>query len=356
MANSIFLHNKAINYRIPLFKKLLEKSNGTITFFFYRENDPTPLGKIFPPKHFGKVQCSFSALSAIAKTEYDILILSGAHDIEVPFFWLIAKIRRKKIIFWTETWLWKPSSRKNTIYQKLFSIIVSRCDAVLYPGTKVQEMYTALAVPQTKQFHIPNTSAPNETKAKSNPYTTYQTTNTKTILFMGRLLPRKGLEFLIQAFIDLPDENLQLLIGGSGDKDYEIKCKTLAQSASNIHFVGHIETHNVKQFLSLADVYVYPSANVDGMAEPWGLSINEVALLNKPIIATSAVAAAYDFIDPGKNGYIVEDKNIPELTKAIKKALALDMRIIEQVSKEKTALHTYNNMAEGFIEGVHSVL
>lgn len=62
------------------------------------------------------------------------------------------------------------------------------------------------------------------------------------ILFLGRLVPEKGLEYLIKAYKDLHTDKKLVVAGGSSDtKDFEEKMKKLAASDDRIIFTGFVQ-------------------------------------------------------------------------------------------------------------------
>jgi len=82
------------------------------------------------------------------------------------------------------------------------------------------------------------------------------------ILFVGRLVPDKGLEFLIKAFNELnnlfPEFKL-FIIGTYDDKRYYLKIKNLASSNYNIEFLGIIYGNSLYRYYQEAYFIVVPS-------------------------------------------------------------------------------------------------
>lgn len=347
----LFLHNKAISYRIPLFTRLRETFGDAIEFWFYNEEE-----RPFPGRYFAfwgkRIPFSFSCITALLfEKNYELVVLAGAHVYELFFFLAILKMRRKKIVFWTETWQWKPMSIMNCFFLKLISFAARYADVVIYPGGKVHDFYASLNIPETKQIFAPNASA-TQVHTVSRLQTLLRPSPKKTVVYLGRIIERKGLNDLIAAFQCLEQGVYRLLIGGSGDATYTARCKKAAAHSAHIHFLGNITTVEVGALLNAADVFVYPSLNVRGVAEPWGLAINEAVGLMKPVVATTAVAAAYDLIEIGKNGYIVAQGDPDALATAIRQATSLPRATVEATSRALSERYSYTNMAQGFIEAI----
>lgn len=357
-----------MDYRLPLFKILKNTFKNDIVFWFYRDVDKAFQGRYF--SHFDikislfsrKLHRQFSLSSIwalIRENESKIVVLNGANaNYELPFFSLILKLRRKKIIFWTETWDWGEMGCELNLFFKLNNFIAKRSDIVLYPGKKVNELYNSLKILDSKQIFMPNASENYDRVDQEYIDEIVKPTQGKIhIVYLARIIPRKGLNYLIEAIKLLPSYTYELIIGGGTESfRYEKECREIAENCSNIRFVGDVKKQHVNTVLSIADVYVYPSVNMDGMAEPWGLSLNEAIALGKPCVATDMVASAYDLIEEGMNGFIVKEKDSHALAKAIEKAVSLSKESVLETCKKKNEIYSYENMAKGFITAINRLI
>ena len=85
------------------------------------------------------------------------------------------------------------------------------------------------------------------------------------ILFLGRLVPEKGLEYLIKAFRELNTKKKLIIAGGSSDtQEFEEKIKDLAASDDRIIFTGFVQGRELSELLSNCYMYVLPS-DLEGM-------------------------------------------------------------------------------------------
>lgn len=85
------------------------------------------------------------------------------------------------------------------------------------------------------------------------------------ILFLGRLVPEKGVHYLIEAYKALhTDKKLVIAGGGSEAGDYEQNLKDLAAGNENILFTGFVQGTVLEELYSNAYVYVLPS-DLEGM-------------------------------------------------------------------------------------------
>lgn len=85
------------------------------------------------------------------------------------------------------------------------------------------------------------------------------------ILFLGRLVPEKGVHYLIQAFKQIKTNKKLVIAGGSSDTDeYMQELKKLAQNNKNIIFTGFVQGEELDELYSNAYIYSLPS-DLEGM-------------------------------------------------------------------------------------------
>lgn len=85
------------------------------------------------------------------------------------------------------------------------------------------------------------------------------------ILFLGRLVPEKGIKCLIEAFKAVNTNKKLVIAGGASDTDdFEQELKSLAKTDSRIIFTGFVQGKVLEELYSNAYVYVLPS-DLEGM-------------------------------------------------------------------------------------------
>ena len=85
------------------------------------------------------------------------------------------------------------------------------------------------------------------------------------ILFLGRLVPEKGISYLVEAFKQIDTDKKLVIAGGSSDTN-EFLCdlKKLAKNDERIIFTGFVQEQLLEELYSNAYVYVLPS-DLEGM-------------------------------------------------------------------------------------------
>lgn len=85
------------------------------------------------------------------------------------------------------------------------------------------------------------------------------------ILYLGRLVPEKGIHYLIEAYRQLHTDKQLVIAGGSSDTDeYCRQLKQMAAGDGKILFTGFVQGQLLEELFSNAYVYVLPS-DVEGM-------------------------------------------------------------------------------------------
>jgi glycosyltransferase involved in cell wall biosynthesis len=299
---------------------------------------------------------AFGVIKELLKN-YD-LVVDSLGSIEALFSFTIAKLRRKPIIFGSEHWGWKGGAAS-----PFARFVVPRSDAIFVPGSKHREYFISLGISPNKVFIVPNasdiTSTDEDYEKKEQLKKKLNIGTRKVILYVGRLVKRKGVEYLIEAFAKLRKErdDVVLIIAGIGESKTELELLREGLGIKDdVYFVGHLGKL-LPAYYALCDICVVPSIT-EGMGDPWVFVVNEAMHFGKPVIATDAVGAAYDMIKDGINGFMVPEKNAHALYQAIKKIISdpeLEKRMGEESKRIIERGFTYDHMVEGFMKAIESI-
>jgi len=120
-------------------------------------------------------------------------------------------------------------------------------------------------------------------------------------LFLGQLIPRKGIDLLLLAMRDVlathPNARLELAGKDQPGGLYERMAERL-EITHGVRFSGVVDAGHIGNVLQRSDVLILPSRH-DG----WGVVLNEGASLGKALIASDACGAAHHLVDTEINGY-----------------------------------------------------
>jgi len=146
------------------------------------------------------------------------------------------------------------------------------------------------------------------------------------ILFVGRLVEKKGTEDLLTAFSLLPPElrhRTSLWIVGDGE--YRIRLQQQVDTlgiSQKTRFWGRISNHLLPDFYAAGDLLVVPSIEAaSGDTEGQGVVILEAFAARLCVLATH-VGGISDVVDDGDTGVMVEAREPKQLAEAMAKLLS----------------------------------
>jgi len=123
----------------------------------------------------------------------------------------------------------------------------------------------------------------------------------KRFLFVGRYVDFKGVEELWGAFNELTEiekNGWELWCAGTGILFNE------KPNLPNVKHLGFVQPEKMLEIIAQCGVFIMPSR-----VEPWGVVLHEMATAGMPIITTTKVGAAENFLIKNKNGYLIEPNN-----------------------------------------------
>ncbi len=177
----------------------------------------------------------------------------------------------------------------------------------------------------------------------------------KVLLFVGRKVPIKGVDTLLQAVAQLADRYpLKCIIVGDEEENIPGVVKVQKYSdelrlAANIFNVGGIDHNDLPLYYSAADAVVVPSLH-----ESFGLVVLEALACGTPVIG-SAVGIIPQIIN-GTNGRIVTPGDVSELAEAIMQMIDGSDERLGDCHKIRRSVEDYSwdNVAERLLN-VYSV-
>lgn len=142
------------------------------------------------------------------------------------------------------------------------------------------------------------------------------------ILFLGRLVPEKGIRYLIEAFKQVKTDKKLVIAGGSSDTDFFAKeLKDLAKDDERIIFTGFVQDQMLDELYSNAYIYTLPS-DLEGMP----LSLLE-AMSYGNCCLVSDIAECADIV--GDKALIFKKSDVNDLRKKLQEACDQPEKVME---------------------------
>ncbi|MCX7832074.1 MAG: glycosyltransferase [Actinobacteria bacterium] len=149
------------------------------------------------------------------------------------------------------------------------------------------------------------------------------------VLFVGRLIYYKGVEYLIKAFKSIPEPYKLVLVGGG---PLEESLKKLAEETGikeRVVFLKHQPFEKLVALYHTCELFVLPSVE---RTEAFGIVQLEAQACRKPVVTTElGTGTSYANLD-GVTGLVVPPRNEKALADAIKKIL-FDEKLRQTFSK-----------------------
>jgi phosphatidylinositol alpha-mannosyltransferase len=162
---------------------------------------------------------------------------------------------------------------------------------------------------------VPNGAAP-EFFARPEPLPGWRD-GRPTVLFVGRLEPRKGLAYLVRAFLRLKPAfpGLRLLVVGRDDKRQQDKAMAMVppRLRPDLSFVGAVPQADLPSYYASAEVFCAPSLG----GESFGMVLVEAMAVGLPVVC-SDIGGYRDVVNDGRDGLLVPPHDPEALATALR--------------------------------------
>ncbi len=179
---------------------------------------------------------------------------------------------------------------------------------------------------------------------------------TRTFLYSGSMIHRKGVDLLAQAFATIAADtpHVRLLLVGAGDLVPAMK-EALSSCADRVEWAGFQTWEKLPDFYERSDFFCFPS-RYDG----WGLALVEALASGLPAIATDHTGAALEFVNAQHtNGWMIPAGDASALVAAMRLAASMPDDTIEAMSAEAKAAvmaHSLHDGADRFVSASNSAI
>lgn len=276
--------------------------------------------------------------------------------------WALARTRGARTAFWVERTFDSWVTRRRW-KERLKSTIFPRVDAILTTGDDGRDFALRYGAQRERVHVVPHVVDVNgyargsalEAGERRDIRDAYELRGV-TFAYVGRFLPGKGLDYLLEAFSRLRRDSampVTLLLVGAGDGEEALRARCVDSDMSNVVFAGYHDSDFLPALYAAADVFVFPT-----LGDSFGLVVSEAMACGLPVIATTASGEIAGRVTEGVNGFLVPPADSGALLERMS-LLACDpelRRRMGEASRERVAGQTPDLWAAAFEQAIATIL
>lgn len=306
----VYLTNTPSFYKVNLCNEIAKEKSLLLVFYGYGDEAVNTTLDNFKERNFDytflwegnsakrdKLSCFIKLVKLFKGLTYNKLLFSGWFVPEYSVYAFLSPKRKNCMMC------------ESTIYESNISglrgfikrAIINRCSSALPSGVAHKAIFDAMNFKGKISitggvgiFHKPKRVIEKEKNSANKKY-----------LYVGRLIPCKNLEFLIERF---NENGKPLTIVGKGELEERLK----AMAKENITFAGFVENNKLPEVYKAHDIFILPSRT-----ETWGLVVEEAIYWGLPVITSDRVGCSNEMVIEPKTGVTFELDNIDSFNNAI---------------------------------------
>lgn len=169
------------------------------------------------------------------------------------------------------------------------------------------------------------------------------------ILFVGQVIYRKGVPYLLESVGNFEDEVNLTVTGAYNERDWFVKENI---NKKNVNFTGLVTIDKMQEIYEKSDVFVIPSF-AEGMAQV-GI---EAMSCGVPIICTFNSGVA-DLVEDGKNGFVIPCGDSKALDEKIKWFIDNkgQIRKMGEEARQIARKYTWDNYEKNIVSATNEIL
>jgi glycosyltransferase involved in cell wall biosynthesis len=283
----------------------------------------------------GSLILNWKLRSCLKKFAPEVIICGGYNYVASweALWW--AKKHQAELILWSESNCHDARAGLEWV-ESLKAYFLSRCDRFVVPG-KASFEYLELLGSAAEKISIAPNAVDNgsfriqaeSVRERSSEFCERLGLPARFLLFVGRLVPEKGVFDLLAAYGGLKAElrsSVGLVFAGDGPSRVELEWQAQSISPGTICFPGFMHREDLAGLYALAEALILPTHS-----DTWGLVVNEAMACGLPIIVTSVAGCSIDLVEDGWNGYVVPAHDPGELCAAMD-SLLQDSQLRQEMS------------------------
>ncbi len=168
-------------------------------------------------------------------------------------------------------------------------------------------------------------------------------------LFVGRLIPLKGIVELLEAWNQLPQplkDRWQLVFVGDGPMR-----SMLDNAGPGVCCVGPVKAAHIAAWYKAADLHVFPT-----LCDVWGLVVNEASQCGTPTLCSIYAGCADDMIADGRTGFVFDPADKVQFARVLRDTLShADLTAVGRAAEAESRAYTLDRLAGCFRSAVERI-
>lgn len=269
----------------------------------------------------------------VVGSEYNPTVLRALH---------FCRKNRIPFVSWTDGTLFSERNR-NFIQKYLRTYVVARANAYIGSSTRSKEAQIFYGADE-KKCHISFLAVDVEQYLQKP-----QGKGSGKILCVGSLIERKGIDLLLRALSHV-ESSYELYLAGDGNEKQTLKdlAKEL-KIEDRIHFLGQLSKEELLKHYGDSDLFVLPTRE-----DCFALVLLEAMCAGLPIVCSKYADGAYDLIEDGKNGLMIDPYEEQSFAGAMERILR-DEKLRKEMgncSLQMTEKFRFSNISKGYMEAI----
>lgn len=178
----------------------------------------------------------------------------------------------------------------------------------------------------------------------------------RTLLFVGKFVPKKGIDVLLDAVHRLraSGTRVHLVVIGGGSLEPELRAQVARLGLEpQVTFLGWVRNHDLPSYYAAADAVCLPSVqDAHGETEGTPVVLQEAMACGAVVVASNSSGIA-DVVNDGVNGWSVPPRDPAALASALNAALSMPAAAREAMraqARDTAAGHSWPRVAARFFE------
>lgn len=360
-------HNVIAPYKVPLFKAICENWSGEVLLYTSSEirnarpewGEQSISADNLDIRHLPGISApgigwyNPTLFPRLLSADFDVLMTGDYHFLSSVLATHAAVIRDKPCVLYT------VATRRSNVCNPDKSTLHRYLNTVLQYGTgrapiiyRTLTKYDAYITPsETSITHLTNNGVDRELINQIyNPVDTQKfapergresryrqlTTGTGPVLcFVGRLVPEKGLEYLLGA-LAVCETDVTVLVAGDGPSKAKLHEQATEYGVSqDVHFLGHVPHRQIPEVHAVADGFVLPSVPTSSNVEQFPNALLEAMASGLPGVTFDIEGGIKEIHNDGITGTKASNITVDSLASAVDRLFSSDYKVFSANAREK---------------------